>query len=124
MPAAAMAAPAETPPPGSVSAASDDPVALGAQLVEDNGCTACHSADSETLVGPGWGGLYGSDRALDDGTSAHADEAYLIEAIMDPEARIAAGFDAGVMPPYAEILDAEQLGAIVAYLRSLGGEEQ
>lgn len=124
MPAAAMSASAATPPSDDDSAALVDPVALGAQLAEENGCTACHAADSETLVGPGWGGLYGSDRALEDGTSAHADEPYLIESIMDPEAHIAAGFDAGVMPPYAEILDAEQVGAIVAYLRSLGGEEQ
>lgn len=31
-------------------------VAHGAELAEENGCTACHAPTKEKLVGPGWGG--------------------------------------------------------------------
>lgn len=124
MPATAVAAVTSEPPSSTVSVSLGDPVALGAQLVEENGCTACHSPDTATLVGPGWGGLYGSETSLTDGTKVHVDDAYLTESINDPDAQVVAGFDAGVMPPYADILDTGQVAAIVAYMRSLGGEGQ
>ena len=124
MPATAVAAVTSEPPSGTVSASLGDPVALGAQLVEENGCTACHAPDTTTRVGPGWGGLYGSETDLADGSKVHADNTYLTESINDPDAQVVAGFDAGVMPPYADILDTEQVAAIVAYMRSLGGEGQ
>ncbi len=109
---------------GSRAADLGDPVALGAQLVEDNGCTACHSAGTEKLVGPGWGGLYGSEAVLADGSKVAVDDAYLTRAIIDPDAQIATGFEAGVMPPYADILETDEVAAIVAYIHSLGGEGQ
>lgn len=115
-PAAAETASAATP------AAPADPVALGAELVEDNGCTACHSAGTEKLVGPGWGGLYGREVTLTDGTKVKADDTYLKESILKPDAQIVAGFSAGVMPSFADILEPDQVTNVVAYLRSLGGE--
>lgn len=124
MPAAAVAAVVAAPPAGSIAANPGDPVALGALLVEDNGCTACHSAGTEKLVGPGWGGLYGSEAELADGSKVTVDDAYLTEAIMDPDAQVVAGFDAGAMPPYADILETDEVAAIVNYIRSLGGEGQ
>ncbi len=107
-----------------VVAAVTDPVTLGASLVKETGCTACHSAGNNALVGPGWGGLYGSEVKLSDGSSTRVDEAYLTEAILNPDAQVAEGFPKGVMPPYSGVLDAEQVAAIVAYIRSLGGEGQ
>ncbi|MEC5293655.1 c-type cytochrome [Aurantimonas sp. C2-6-R+9] len=124
MPAEAVATAVAAPPEGSIAAALGDPVDLGAQLVEDNGCTACHSAGTEKLVGPAWGGLYGGEAELADGSTVKVDDAYLTEAIMNPDAQVAAGFHAGVMPSYVDILEADQVAAIVAYIRSLGGEGQ
>jgi len=93
-------------------------------LVKETGCTACHAVSRDTLIGPGWGGLYGEDVTLTDGSSAHVDDAYLTEAIFNPDAQVAAGFSKGIMPSYTGILDTEQVAAIVAYIRSLGGEGQ
>ncbi len=121
---AAAVADAVSPAAGTPAAALGDPVALGAQLVKETGCTACHAASNAALVGPGWGGLYGSDVTLSDGSSAHVDDAYLTEAILNPNAQIAAGFSPGIMPAYTGILDTAQVAAIVAYIRSLGGEGQ
>ncbi len=96
------------------------PVAHGAELADENGCTACHAEGRESLVGPGWGGLYGSEVTLADGSSVIADDAFLTEKILNPEAKVVAGFEPGVMPSFAEMLDAGQVAAIVAYIRSLG----
>jgi len=101
---------------------AESPVARGAELVADNGCTACHSTGTDQLVGPGWGGLYGSDVRIAGGSTVVADEAYLTEKIEQPDAKVVAGFEAGVMPSYADMLDADQVSDIVAFLKSLGGK--
>lgn len=97
--------------------------ALGETLAKDNGCTACHAPTKEKLVGPGWGGLYGSTVKLADGSSVIADDAFLTEKILKPDAKVVAGYEAGVMPSFAEILDADQITAIVGYIRSLEGRK-
>jgi mono/diheme cytochrome c family protein len=96
--------------------------AHGAELAEENGCTACHAPTKEKLVGPGWGGLYGSTVTLADGSSVVADDAYLTEKILKPDAQVVEGYEAGVMPSFAELLNAEQISDVVAYIRSLGGK--
>lgn len=118
MPAAASAtAAAMQPPPVKVA----DPAARGAELVKDFGCTACHSAGTDRVVGPGWGGLYGSTVALADGDKVKADDAYLIESIRRPNAKVVADYPPDVMPGYAaKQLSDGDVTAIVAYLRSLG----
>ncbi|MCO5089787.1 c-type cytochrome [Bosea sp. (in: a-proteobacteria)] len=123
MPAAARQAalvPAEG--TGRAAAAPLSAAAHGAALAEENGCTACHAKDRERLVGPGWGGLYGSTVKLADGSSVVADDAYLTEKILTPDARVVAGYEAGVMPSFAEILDKDQIADVVAYIRSLEGK--
>ena len=108
---------AASPAPAS---AAPDPVALGAQLVKDNGCIACHATDKKRLVGPGWGGLYQSKVGLADGSTVTADDAYLAESIRDPNAKIVAGYPASVMPVYKTLLKDDEVNAIVAYLHTLG----
>jgi len=101
------------------AAGAPDPAAQGAKLVQDLGCLACHATDTQRKVGPGWGGLYGSQSKLADGSTVTADDAYLEESIVHPDARIASGFAAGVMPSYETLTTHEQRQAIVAYIRSL-----
>ncbi|MCC6310619.1 MAG: c-type cytochrome, partial [Trueperaceae bacterium] len=83
------------------------------------GCFACHAKTEARLVGPGWGGLFGSDQPLEGGGSAKVDDAFLTESITHPDAAVAAGYPAGVMPAYEAVLDADEVAAIVAYIRSL-----
>ncbi len=96
-----------------------DPAAYGAQLVKDNGCLACHATDDKRLVGPGWGGLYNSKVSLADGSTVSADDAYLRESILHPNAKIVAGYPASVMPAYGTLLKEDDVNAIVAYLHTL-----
>lgn len=91
---------------------------LGEQLVAQYGCAACHSIDGTTLVGPSWLGLYGTQESLDDGTSALVDEEYITESILDPNARITAGFTAGLMPANLGVTE-EEIPHIIEYMKSL-----
>lgn len=113
---------ATTTPPAaaqvSPAAGATDPVAHGAQLVKDLGCTACHSTGRERVVGPGWGGLYGSTVELTDGRKVKADDAYLTELIREPNAKVVATYPVDVMPAYAQLAD-NDVAAIVTYLHSL-----
>ena len=91
-------------------------LAGGAKLLDDYGCTACHSTDGSESLGGSLKGLYGQPRTLADGSTVTADEAYLRESLLNPEAKVVKGLDP-IMPP-AEIPPAD-LDAILAHLRTL-----
>ena len=110
---------AQVAPATATPAAASDPAALGAQLVKDYGCVACHASDDKRLVGPGWGGLYESSVSLADGSKVAADDAYLAESIRQPNAKIVASYPSGVMPAYDTLLKTDEVDAIVAYLHTL-----
>lgn len=93
-------------------------VDYGARVARERQCLACHSIDGQRHVGPTWVGLYGALVPLEGGRAAVADEAYLTRSMMDPAADVRAGF-APVMPSYFGVLDAAEVGALVAYVRSL-----
>ncbi len=94
----------------------DSLVEQGRQLAESNGCLACHSLDGSASLGPTWKGLYGSARELADGSRVEADDAYLKESILQPQARLVAGYPP-VMVAYR--FDDQQLEALIALIRSL-----
>ena len=97
----------------------DSVLEKGRLLVEQHGCKACHSQDGSASLGPGWKGLYGRTEQLADGTGVLVDEAYLKESILDPKARLVQGYPP-VMVAYT--LNDDELGAIVALIKSLGAE--
>jgi cytochrome c oxidase subunit 2 len=89
----------------------------GKAMVAQNGCSGCHSIDGSKLTGPTWRGLFGSQVKLENGQTVAADEAYLTEAIKDPNAKIVAGFPAGIMPHFN--LTDQQIKSIVQYIETL-----
>jgi cytochrome c oxidase subunit 2 len=99
----------------------DSVLEKGRQLVESLGCSACHSQDGSASLGPGWKGLYGRTEQLADGSSVRVDEAYLKESILDPKARLVQGYPP-VMVAYT--LNDDELGALVALIKSLGAAQQ
>lgn len=104
----------EMPPPQDMS-----PADLGARLVEEQGCLSCHSVDGSAMVGPSWLGLFGSQQSMEDGTTVVADEAYLRESIMDPQAHVVAGYP-NIMPAAYTFLSDEEVDAMIEYIKSLG----
>ncbi|MBN8714309.1 MAG: c-type cytochrome [Xanthomonadales bacterium] len=110
--------------PTEAAATPEDPAVHGERLARDYGCIACHASDKQKLVGPGWGGLYGSQVKLSDGTSVTADDAYITESIVKPNAQIVDGYTPGVMPDYSTLLKEDEVKAIVSYIASLRGQEK
>ena len=95
-----------------------DPVELGEQLVTRNACTTCHSADGTRLQGPSFQGLWGSERVMESGETLIADENYIRESILEPNAKITQGYQP-VMPSYAGSLNDRQIDAIIEYIKTL-----
>jgi len=102
------------------SVVSDNPVERGKKWAAQFGCDACHSIDGTLKVGPSWKGLYGKQETLADGTTATADDGYLRESIVAPNAKVVQGFAAGVMPPdFGQRMTEEQITDVIEYIKSL-----
>lgn len=98
-------------------AAGQTPEGRGQALVAANGCVACHSLDGAAGIGPTWFQLAGSEVQLSGGGSVIADDAFLAESILQPQAKIVAGFEAQQMPAYT--FTDEQVADIIAYIKTL-----
>ncbi|MEX2584879.1 MAG: cytochrome c oxidase subunit II [Balneolaceae bacterium] len=94
-----------------------DPVELGRQLVSRQGCTACHSSDGSAGVGPTFQGVFGHDVTLSDGSTVTADENYIRESILEPNAKIVEGYQP-VMPTFSQLND-RQIDAIIEYIKTI-----
>ncbi len=71
-------------------------------------------------MGPGWKGLFGKRRTLNDGSSVTVDEAYLRGAILDPDALVVKGYPAGVMPKdYGRKLSDSEIATIIEYITAM-----
>jgi cytochrome c oxidase subunit 2 len=97
--------------------ASQTPEGRGQALVAANGCAACHSINGAPGIGPTWFGLFGRQERLTDGSVITADEEYIHESILAPQAKIVAGFENQLMPVY-QFTD-EQVADIIAYIKTL-----
>jgi cytochrome c oxidase subunit 2 len=116
--------PAPNPPPGFASApaagaasASASPVAAGEALFQAKACATCHLPQGGGL-GPSLVGLFGSTVQLADGGTATADEAYLHESIINPLAKVVAGFKP-VMPTFRGQISEDEIFQLIQYIKSL-----
>lgn len=92
--------------------------ATGARLFRSAGCSGCHGAAS-AVHAPPLEGLYGRAVGLADGRTLIADEQYLHDSIMLPNKDVAGGYRP-IMPTYGNVLQPEQVNALVAYLKDIG----
>ena len=92
-------------------------------MFEENGCGGCHefaAAGSTGAAGP----------SLDDLATVAEDageepEAFVEEAIVDPDAVVAKGYSEGTMPTnFGDTLTPEEITALVTYLLGSGGDEE
>jgi cytochrome c oxidase subunit 2 len=89
----------------------------GEKLFQDLGCLTCHRDDA-LARGPSLRGLFGKEVRLQDGRTMTADETYIRESIVNPGAKIVAGFQP-IMPVYQGQVTEEGLLQLLAYIRSL-----
>jgi cytochrome c oxidase subunit II len=95
----------------------ESPVAAGEKLFTELNCITCHRPD-DAGRGPVLVGIFGRPVRLATGDTVVADEAYLRESIVNPAARVVAGYQP-VMPTYQGQVSEEQLIALIAYIESL-----
>ena len=98
--------------------------AEGRRIYQLYGCMACHAIDDSTVtrLGPTWKGLFGSSRTYAKGMlRTTADEAYLLEAILEPAAKVVSGYERGEsgMPSYAGVLNDRQIESVILFIKDL-----
>ncbi len=101
--------------------ARDDAASLatmGERIAGERGCLRCHTLDGTPHLGPSWAGVYMQELALQDGSRVVADPEYLTRSMMDPDAQLREGFSA-IMPSYQGVLEAPEVAALVALIRTL-----
>ncbi|MBI5397467.1 MAG: hypothetical protein HZA91_19385 [Verrucomicrobia bacterium] len=92
------------------------------------GCVACHSIDGTRFfhIGPTWKGLFGSEVNFFAGDkrkkgATTVNDAYLRESIVDPPAKIVAGYERGeyAMPSYAGVITDSQVESLILFIKTL-----
>lgn len=99
---------------------SESPVAAGERLFQQLGCITCHSEVAGSR-GPSLRGVFGAPVQLQSGEIVTANEDYIRESILRPNAKLIAGYPA-IMPTYQGQINEVALLQLVAYIKSLGPE--
>jgi len=100
-----------------LSTSADQSLALrGRKRFLQYQCIACHSGDS-AAKGPNLEAIFNRTIALEGGRTVVADENYLRESIVNPRAKIVAGFEP-IMPTYQAIKEDELL-ELLAFIKAL-----
>lgn len=95
----------------------ETPEQVGEALFTSLACITCHSGDS-SMRGPVLNGIFGSQVALEGGSVVEIDDDYLRESILNPEAKIVAGYQP-LMPSFKGMVTQEQVNALIAYIKSM-----
>lgn len=97
--------------------ASESLASAGAKLFQRHACNTCHRPDSLARGAP-LEGLFGKPVQLADGRTVVADESYIRESILNPNAKLVAGFQP-IMPTFQGLVSEEELLQLVSYIKSL-----
>ncbi|AXJ02215.1 cytochrome c oxidase subunit 2 [Cyclonatronum proteinivorum] len=92
---------------------------LGQLVFTSAGCQGCHSIDGSSRVGPTMAGLYMREREFTDGTRRIADEEYLVQAIVDPNAQVNVGYPNNMPTIYAQTLSEREILGLVEFIKEL-----
>ena len=93
----------------------------GQKLFEDLACDTCHRGDTQGR-GPLLDGLFGKTVQLQNGQTIIADENYIRESILNPSAKLVAGFQP-LMPTFQGLVSEDQVLQLIAYIKSLGTQQ-
>ena len=98
------------------------PASQGLQIMDIQGCMACHSTDGSKIVGPTYQNLYGKkETVLRNGqeVTITVDDEYIRRSVLDPDADIVKGYPKGQMQSYRGKVSDADLAKIIEYLKSL-----
>jgi cytochrome c oxidase subunit 2 len=97
-------------------------LASAEELFRQYACDSCHRPDTAARA-PKLDGLFGREVRLASGATLRADENYLLESILNPNAKIVAGYKP-IMPTFQGQIGPEEAMALVRYIRGLEGPAQ
>lgn len=113
-----------SPESSAVPKSPEELAVAGEQLFVQFGCAACHGTSGQQSVGPALNGVFGSQVPLVDGQTVTADEEYIRESILEPDAKTVEGFSKGIMAGsitsrMGEIKAGDNLDALVEFIKTL-----
>lgn len=98
------------------------PAEQGKRLWQKKGCAQCHTITKEPGPNaPTWWNVYGHEVALRDGTKVTADENYLRESIVNPSAKVVAGYNDNMGP---QRVNSREIDMIIAFIKTLTDEHK
>lgn len=90
----------------------------GEKLFQSLACTNCHKPENSGRC-PDLAGIFGTQVKLADGRTVKVDEAYIRESILNPMAKVVAGYQP-VMPTFQGQVTEAQVLQLIEYVRSIG----
>jgi cytochrome c oxidase subunit 2 len=97
------------------------PAQAGEKLFAQFGCNTCHRED-DLARGPSLTGLYGESVSLATGQVVSANDMYLRESILRPNAKVVEGYQR-IMPTFQGLITEEGVLQLIAYIKTLSKEE-
>jgi cytochrome c oxidase subunit II len=96
----------------------ETPEVAGARLFQEQRCVTCHQTNG--IMAPVLQGLFGKEVKLQGGQTAVVDEVYIRESILNPTAKVVAGYQPN-MPTFQGQVTEDAIMQLIAYIKSLGG---
>lgn len=95
------------------------PVAYGQLVYESKGCATCHSLDGSRMQGggPSYKGMFGRMEKMADGQEFKVDENYLRESMLNPGAKVVAGYE-NIMPVFQGLLREREINALITFIKA------
>jgi cytochrome c oxidase subunit 2 len=92
----------------------------GKALYAGKACIGCHSLDGSKVVGPTWKNLYAAKaHKMADGSAVDVNDSYIKESILNPNAKIVEGYQAGLMPSYQGQLSDAEISDIIEFMKTV-----
>ena len=89
----------------------------GEILYQRRGCFQCHSIDGTSGTGPTLRNVFGKTHSLADGSTVVVDDNYIRESILEPQAKIRAGYQP-VMSTYQGQLSDDEITALIEFIKT------
>lgn len=94
------------------------PAERGERLYVSYGCAQCHSTDGSANTGPSFKGIWGETHEFTNARPAKVDENFVRESILDPSAKVRAGYQDKMNSFRGQVSD-EEIGFLVKFIQSL-----
>ncbi len=96
--------------------------ARGERLFTELACNTCHVVDGSGR-GPSLVNKFGSTEQLATGATVTVDESYVRESILNPQAKLVAGYQP-LMPTFQGLVSEESIMALIEYVKALQSSQR